>query len=171
VYPDTEFGRALRAIAVMIKADIGLEAAQVDIGGWDTHASQDPHAGAMFRLMTDFSGSLGAFWQDVIARDHPVTLVSLSEFGRNVRENGSEGTDHGRATTVFVMGRAIAGGRVLVAEWPGLSPEQLEDGQDLRVTMDFRDILAEIVSERLANPGNLGTVFPGWTPAFRGITR
>lgn len=171
VYPNTGFGRALRSVAVMIKADVGVEAAQVDIGGWDTHAAQDPIAGSMYQSMLDFSNSLGAFWADVIATGYRVTVVSVSEFGRNVRENGSAGTDHGRGTTMFAMGRAIAGGRVLALNWPGLAMDQLEDRQDLRVTVDYRDILAEIVSRRLENDSNLSTVFPGWTPTFRGVTR
>jgi uncharacterized protein (DUF1501 family) len=169
VYPNTSFGRALRSVAAIIKSDIGLEAAQIDIGGWDTHAQQDPNGGQMFNLMQDFSNSLGAFWRDVIAMDYPATLVATSEFGRRVRENGDLGTDHGRATTMFAMGRQIAGGRVL-ANWPGIAPENLEGGQNLRVTVDYRDILAEIVQNRLENT-NLSTVFPGYTPTFRGVTR
>lgn len=168
-YPNTPFGRALRAVAALIKSDVGLEAAQVDIGGWDTHAQQDPNAGAMFALMQDFSNAIGAFWADVVATGYPATLVAVSEFGRNVRENGSAGTDHGRGTTMFTMGRAIAGGRVL-AQWPGLDTDQLEDRQDLRVTIDYRDILAEVVQQRLGNP-NLAAVFPGFSPTFRGVTR
>jgi uncharacterized protein (DUF1501 family) len=167
-YPNTSFGRALRAIAVLIKSDIGLEAASIDIGGWDTHATQDPNAGQMFNLMLQFSTALGAFWADVIATSYPVTAVAVSEFGRNARENGSGGTDHGRATAMFAMGQQIAGGRVLTAGWPGLAENQLENRQDLRVTMDYRDVLAEIVQKRLEN-SNLGFVFPGFTPAFRGV--
>jgi len=169
-YPNTSFGRALRAVAVLIKADVGIEAASVDIGGWDTHATQDPNAGQMFTSMLGFSTALGAFWADVIATDYPVTAVALSEFGRNAKENGSAGTDHGRATAMFAMGRQIAGGRVLTNGWPGLAPEQLESRQDLRVTLDYRDVLAEIVARRLEN-SNLGFVFPSWTPTFRGVTR
>jgi uncharacterized protein (DUF1501 family) len=170
VYPNTNFGRALQSVAALIRNDIGIEAAQVDTGGWDTHAQQDPNAGQMFNLMTDFSNSLGAFWLDILESGFRVTVVVVSEFGRNVRENGSNGTDHGRATTMFAMGKAIAGGRVLTASWPGLAQENLEDRQDLRVTMDHRDILAEIVQNRLGN-GNLAQVFPGFTPTFRGVTR
>ncbi len=170
VYPNTGFGRALKAVAVLVKNDVGIEAAQIDIGGWDTHSAQDPNAGAMFTTMTDYANSLGAFWQDVVAMGFPSTVVSLSEFGRNVRENGSNGTDHGRGTTLFTMGKGIAGGRV-VADWPGIAQANLEDGQDLRVTIDYRDILAEIVANRLENAANLSTVFPGWNPTFRGITR
>jgi uncharacterized protein (DUF1501 family) len=96
--------------------------------------------------------------------------VTVSEFGRNARENGSAGTDHGRGTVMFAMGRGIAGGRVLTAGWPGLAQEQLEDRRDLCVTLDYRDVLAEIVQRRLEND-NLGFVFPGWTPTFHGVTR
>jgi uncharacterized protein (DUF1501 family) len=170
VYPNTGFGNALKAVAVMIKADVGLEAAQVDIGGWDTHAAQDPNAGSMFTTMSGFANALGAFHADVIATGYPATAVSVSEFGRNLRENGSNGTDHGRGTTMFAIGKGIVGGRVL-ADWPGLAAGQLEDNQDLRVTIDYRDILAEIVANRLENSANLGAVFPAWTPTFRGVTR
>ncbi len=170
VYPNTSFGRALRSVAVLIKSDVGIEAAQVDIGGWDTHSAQDPLAGSMFRTMQDFSNSLAAFYADVIATGYSVTVVAVSEFGRNVRENGSQGTDHGRGTVMFAMGKGIAGGRVITKNWPGLAREQLESGQDLKVTVDYRDILAEIVQKRLGNP-NLSFVFPTWTPTMLGVTR
>jgi len=170
VYPNTSFGRALRSVAVLIKSDVGIEAAQVDIGGWDTHSAQDPLAGSMFRTMQDFSNSLAAFYADVIATGYSVTVVAVSEFGRNVRENGSQGTDHGRGTVMFAMGKGIAGGRVITKNWPGLARENLESGQDLKVTVDYRDILAEIVQKRLANP-NLSFVFPSWTPTMLGVTR
>jgi len=170
VYPNSGFGRALRSVAVLIKQDVGIEAAQVDIGGWDTHSAQDPLAGSMFRTMQDFSNSLGAFYADVIAAGLNVTVVAFSEFGRNVRENGSNGTDHGRASALFAMGKGIKGGRVLTKNWPGLDRAVLENGQDLKVTVDLRDILAEIVQNRLANP-NLNFIFPQWTPSFLGVTR
>ena len=169
-YPNSSFGRALRSVAVLIKNDIGIEAAQVDIGGWDTHSGQDPIAGSMFNTMRDFSNSLGAFYADVVATGFNVTVVAVSEFGRNVRENGSQGTDHGRGTVMFAMGKGIAGGRVLTKNWPGLARENLDSGQDLKVTVDYRDILAEIVQKRLANP-NLDVVFPTWTPTMLGVTR
>jgi len=170
VYPTSSFGRALRSVAVLIKNDAGIEAAQVDIGGWDTHSAEDPIAGSMFRTMQDFSNSLAAFYADVIATGYSVTLVSVSEFGRNVRENGSQGTDHGRGAVMFAMGKGIAGGRVLTKNWPGLAREVLADGQDLQVTVDYRDILAEIVQQRLGNP-NLDFVFPTWKPTMLGVTR
>jgi len=124
----------------------------------------------MAKTMADFSNSLGAFYADVIATGFPVTVVVVSEFGRNVRENGSQGTDHGRGTTMFAMGKGIAGGRVLTKNWPTLATTKLADGQDLQVTVDYRDILSEIVQNRLGN-SNLGFVFPAWTPSFLGVTR
>lgn len=171
VYPDTPFASSLRSIAALIKADVGIEAAHVDLNGWDTHASQDPIAGSMFSTMTTLSGALAAFHADVIAPgDRRVTVVAMSEFGRNVMENGSAGTDHGRATAMFVLGKGITGGRVLVNSWPGLARENLDTGQDLKVTIDYRDVLAEIVSKRLAND-NVPFVFPGLTHKVWGVTR
>jgi uncharacterized protein (DUF1501 family) len=144
----------------------------VDIGGWDTHSSQDPLAGSMYVTMQNFSNSLAAFYLDVIstATTNGVTAVAVSEFGRNARENGSAGTDHGRGTAMFAMGKNIAGGRVMVNNWPGLATGNLENGQDLKVTIDYRDILAEIVQNRLGST-NLGFVFPSWTATMRGATR
>jgi uncharacterized protein (DUF1501 family) len=170
VYPASSFGKALRSVAVLIKADVGIEAAQVDIGGWDTHSAQDPVAGSMSRTMQDFSNSLAAFYADVISTGYSVTVVAVSEFGRNVRENGSAGTDHGRGTVMFAMGKGIVGGRVLTKNWPGLAKENLESGQDLKVTLDYKDILSEIVQNRLGNP-NLDLVFPTWKPTMLGVTR
>lgn len=168
VYPNSSFGRALKSVATLIRADIGIEAAQVDIGGWDTHASQGAATGSLSTLTSDLASSLAAFHADVVATNARVTVVVISEFGRNARENGSQGTDHGRATTMFAMGQGIKGGRVL-ADWPGLALENLEAKQDLKVTTDYRDVLAEIVQNRLGN-SQLGQVFPGWTPTFKGVT-
>jgi uncharacterized protein (DUF1501 family) len=171
VYPTTGFGRGMRSAAALIKADIGIEAIQLDVGGWDTHSAQAPLTGSMFRSMQDLAQSLAALHADVIAGgvQYRVTVVVLSEFGRNVRENGSQGTDHGRGTCMFVMGPGIAGGRVLTNNWVPLARENLESQQDLRVTIDHRDVLAEIVSRRLGNP-NLGVIFPGYVPTVRGVT-
>ncbi|MGH7619258.1 MAG: DUF1501 domain-containing protein [Gemmatimonadaceae bacterium] len=169
-YPTSSFGRALRSVAVLINQNVGIEAAQVDLGGWDTHSAQDPNGGSMFRTMQDFSNSLGAFYADIIATHTNVTLVAFSEFGRNVRENGSQGTDHGRAAALFAMGQGIVGGKVITKNWKPLSRDNLEAGQDLAVTIDYRDVLSEIVQNRLGNP-NLSFVFPTWTPTMLGITR
>jgi uncharacterized protein (DUF1501 family) len=172
VYPTTGFGRGMRATAALIKADIGIEAIQLDIGGWDTHADQAPLTGGMSRTMTELANTLAAFHSDVLTGGvtYNVTVVVISEFGRNVRENGSQGTDHGRGSCMFVMGPGIAGGRVLTNNWVPLARENLESGQDLKVTLDHRDVLAEIVQRRLLNT-NLGVVFPSFVPTVRGVTK
>ena len=118
--------------------------------------------------MTTFARGLGAFHTDMTAGSTPsFTLVAMSEFGRRLYENGNYGTDHGHGGIMLVMGACVAGGRVM-AQWPGLQPEQLFEERDLEVTLDYRDILAEIVQQRLGNP-NLSFVFPGFTPTPRGV--
>ncbi|MFN9202608.1 MAG: DUF1501 domain-containing protein [Gemmatimonas sp.] len=175
-YPNSGFGSALRSTAALIKADVGVEAIHAFNGGWDTHAAQGNlpglDGGAMHNRMLDLASSLAAFHADVIqgTTSYGVTVVIISEFGRNARENGDRGTDHGRGNVAFAMGRKIAGGRVLTNGWPGLAREVLEAGQDLRVTLDHRDILAEIVQNRLGNR-NLGVIFPDYTPRVRGVTK
>ena len=176
VYPNTSFGQALRSSAALIKSDVGVEAIHTFNGGWDTHNQAGPIAtldgGYLHGKMMDLSQSLAAFYADVIqgTTSYGVTVVIVSEFGRNARENGSRGTDHGRGNVAFAMGKKIAGGKVLTNGWPGLARENLESGQDLRVTLDHRDILAEIVQNRLGN-ANLSTIFPSFTPRFRGVTK
>jgi uncharacterized protein (DUF1501 family) len=169
VYPNTGLGRGLRNTAGLIKADIGIEAAHLDIGGWDTHTQQ---AGGMATRMNELGGALTAFWQDCIASGlaQNITVVVVSEFGRNVRENGGLGTDHGRGTAVFALGRGIAGGRVITHNWTSLARENLQDQQDLKVSIDYRDVLAEVVKNRLGN-NNLDVIFPGFVPTFRGVTK
>lgn len=167
---DFAFSRALKAVATLIKADIGIEAAQVDLGGWDTHVSQGPDGGAMWQSMNTLARALAAFHADVVATGHKVTVIVMSEFGRTVRENGSGGTDHGCASAMLLLGNAIKGGRVLTKQWPGLAIENLQDRQDLKVTVDYRDVLSEIVERRLGN-SNLRYIFPGWQPSFLGVTR
>ncbi len=169
VYPDSYFGRSMKATAALMKANIGLEAVHMDVDGWDTHADQGPIGGYMDGLMQDLAGSIGAFYTDMAASARlDFTLVVVSEFGRNVLENGSKGTDHGAGNAMFVMGGKVNGGSVYTS-WPGCSVENLLDGYDLQMTMDYRDVLAEIVSKRLGNNANLSTVFPNFTPTFRNI--
>lgn len=171
-YPNTSFGRGLKSAAALIKASIGVEAIQIDIGGWDTHVQEGPLNGSLFNTMSDFSNSIGAFWADVLQGNgtYNVTLVAMSEFGRNVRENGNQGTDHGRGGVMFAMGHAIAGGRVLTKNFQPLAQPNLQDGQDVKVTIDHRDVLAEIVQNRLANPA-IDQIWPGYTPSFQGVTK
>lgn len=169
-YPTTGFGKALKQTAALIKADIGVEAVAIDRGNWDTHSNQGNLGnGTMAQNMTDLANGLRAFYDDVIiggtANGYPVTVVVMSEFGRRPTENASAGCDHGHGNALFALGRKIVGGQVL-AQWPTLS--NLYQNLDLQVTIDHRDILAEIVSKRLGN-SNLAAVFPEFTPTIRNI--
>ena len=170
VYPTTSFGNGLKAAAALITADIGVEAIEVDMDRWDTHNAQGSTTGFLASHMAEFASSLAAFHADIASGAHRnVTVVTMSEFGRKVKENSSKGTDHGSGGIMFVMGEKIAGGRVLT-QWPGLQADQLFERQDLATTLDARDILAEVVQNRLGNP-NLQQVFPNYTPTFRGVTK
>jgi uncharacterized protein (DUF1501 family) len=169
VYPDCNLGYSLKSAASLIKAQVGVEAIAIDSGSWDTHEAQDPTTGYMARKMTELAESLLAFHRDIIGTGHPVTLIAKSEFGRTVAENGCRGTDHGHGGAMMLMGQRIAGGRVLT-QWPGLHPDQLYQGQDLQVTIDYRDVLAEVLQQRLAC-NDISYVFPEYVPTFRGVTR
>lgn len=170
VYPTGNFGLAMKSAAALIKAQVGVEAIALDINGWDTHNNQGVFVGAMFNLMTSLAQTLAAFHTDMTTGANPTfTLVCMSEFGRRVKENGSLGTDHGHGNCMIVMGNAVQGGRVM-AQWPGLTQDKLYQGLDLDVTIDYRDVLSEIIADRLGNAGNLQSIFPGYTPIDRGVT-
>ena len=163
VYPHGRLGRSLQQIARLIKADVGLEVAFTDSGGWDTHVNEvgnAPHEGRLANLLKDMGDSLAAFYRDLGDRMADVTLVTMSEFGRTAQENGNRGTDHGHANVMFVLGGCVRGGRIF-GNWPGLEPEQLHEARDLKVTTDFRSVLGEVVSTQLQN-SHLDTVFPGF---------
>ncbi|MBM3459650.1 MAG: DUF1501 domain-containing protein, partial [Armatimonadetes bacterium] len=166
VYPEGNLGAGLREVARLIKADLGLEVAEVDLGGWDSHAAQ---SALLDPLMDQLARALHAFYTDLDTARSRVTLVAMSEFGRRVHENGAAGTDHGQGTVTFVLGSGIRGGRVY-GSWPGLGPEQLDQDGNLRIITDFRQILGEVVLRRLQNR-NLDAVFPGWAPRFLGLAK
>ncbi|MCL6475521.1 MAG: DUF1501 domain-containing protein [Firmicutes bacterium] len=159
VYPDSGLGRGLKQVAALIKAQVGLEVACLDKGGWDTHVAQGSTTGWMAGNLADLAQSLAAFATDMGDAMRHIVLVAMTEFGRRVRENSGLGTDHGRAGVMLVLGGGVRGGKVF-ARWPGLEPHQLEEPGDLRVTTDYREVLAEVVQKRLGNP-NVARVFPG----------
>jgi uncharacterized protein (DUF1501 family) len=162
-YPAGRLGRSLEQIARMIKADVGLEVAFTDVGGWDTHVNEigaQPHLGQLANLLGDFGDSLAAFSRDMGDRMAGISVVTMSEFGRTARENGNRGTDHGHANVMLVMGGNVRGGKVY-GEWPGLEREQLFEGRDLNVTTDFRTVLSELVAKQMGNR-NMTSVFPGF---------
>ena len=162
-YPKGRLSQSLLQIARLIKADVGLEVAFTDVGGWDTHVNEvgpQPHTGQLANLLHDFGDALAAFSQDMGDRMADITVVSMSEFGRTVKENGDRGTDHGHANCMFVLGGQVKGGHVY-GDWPGLQHEQLYQERDLNVTTDFRSVLSELVAKQMGNR-QLGTVFPGF---------
>ncbi len=166
-YPDDEFGLGLRQVAMLVKAEVGLEVACLDVGGWDTHIAQGNSEGLMANLLQNLTQGLNALYLDLAEKSNQLLVIVMSEFGRRLKENGGLGTDHGHGGIMLLLGGNVAGGQVY-GQWPGLAPEQLVGPGDLAVTTDYRDILAEIVSRRLNNP-RLETVFPGYTPTFRNV--
>ena len=159
-YPRGRFGDSLRQIAQLIRADVGLEVAFADTGGWDTHAAQGAERGQLANRLTDFAQGLAALDRDLGDRMADVVVLTMSEFGRTVRENGNRGTDHGHATAMMVLGGPVRGGKVY-GRWPGLRREQLFEGRDLAVTTDFRDLFAEVARRHLAVPAT-APLFPGF---------
>jgi uncharacterized protein (DUF1501 family) len=161
VYPTTRFGRSLQEIAELFKADVGLQVAFLDSGGWDHHVAEGGAQGRLANLLRDLGQGMAAFHQDMGDRMDDVVFVSMSEFGRTAHENGSGGTDHGHANCMFVMGGAVKGGKVYT-RWPGMSDGQLYQNRDLAVTTDYRSVLSEIISDHLGDR-QIGKVFPGFT--------
>jgi len=162
-YPDTRLGDALRDVARLIKADAGLQVAAVDYGDWDMHVGQgDVGGGWMVDHLTELSSALAAFSTDLGSTMNDVTLITLTEFGRRVEENGSGGTDHGFGQAVFLMGEGVKGGQVH-GTWPGLAPGDLVDG-DLDATTDYRNLLASVLEKRCgAGSADIASIFPGIT--------
>lgn len=160
-YPRGRFGESLLQIAQLIKAGVGLEVAFAEMGGWDTHVNQGGARGQLALLLGQFGAGLKALVTDLgPERMQDVVILTMSEFGRTARENGTRGTDHGHANAMLVIGGATRGGKVY-GEWPGLGADKLYEGRDLALTTDFRDVFGEAAMKHLGTP-NLQTVFPGY---------
>ena len=162
-------GLRFRDAAQLIKSNLGVRVVWLDIGGWDTHAGQGGATGTLANRLDQLARSLAAFRADLGERFSNVTVLTMTEFGRTVAQNGTGGTDHGHGSVMMVLGGAVAGGRVL-GKWPGLEPEQRFEGRDLAVTTDFRDLFAEVSAHSLSI-ADLSSVFPSYTPAFPGVMR
>jgi uncharacterized protein (DUF1501 family) len=158
-YPSGPFANSLKQIAQLLKANLGVEAAFADIGGWDTHQNQGGAYGQLAGRLKDFSQSIAAFWTDMGDQAEGITLVSMSEFGRTVHQNGTGGTDHGHANVMFVLGGPVQGGKIY-GKWPGMDKSQLYEERDLAITTDFRQVLGEAAYKTLGAK-NLEIVFPG----------
>ena len=170
VYPASQLGRSLMQIAQMIKAGVGLEVAFAETKGWDTHINQGGSRGQLANLLRDLAASIAAFGTDLGSRMDDVVVLTMSEFGRTARENGSRGTDHGHGNAMMVLGNSVKGGKVY-GEWKGLKNDQLNEGRDLAVTTDFRDVFAEVANKHLGAK-DLNALFPKYTVSrsnFRGF--
>ncbi len=164
-YPDSTLGSSLLQIAQLIKAGVGLEIAFAESNGWDTHSRQGGKFGSFQVQARDLGQSIAAFWRDLGPLQDDVVVMTMTEFGRTVHQNGSFGTDHGRGSCQFILGNSIPGGRVY-GEVPELAVENLEDGRDLPVTTDFRSIFSRVVSDQFGL-ADLSGVFPDWEgPVF-----
>jgi uncharacterized protein (DUF1501 family) len=149
-------------IAQLIKSRVGVEVAFADVGGWDTHVNQGAANGQLALRLRDFSSAIAAFVADMGSQMNDIVILTMSEFGRMAKQNGTGGTDHGHAGAMFAIGGSVAGGKVL-GEWPGLAREQLYEGRDLALTTDFRSVLSEVTSKHLGLQAS-DEIFPG----FRG---
>ncbi|HKP45339.1 MAG TPA: DUF1501 domain-containing protein [Pyrinomonadaceae bacterium] len=169
-YPRTPFGNSLLQIAQLIKAGVGLEIAFTDIGGWDTHVNEGSARGQLGNLLQQFSNGINALYADLGQHMDDVVILTMSEFGRTVKENGNRGTDHGHANAMFVVGNSVRGGKVY-GEWPGLKTDQLYEGRDLALTTDFRDVFGELAKRHLGST-SLNSIFPGYNSSeakFKGF--
>ena len=161
-YPRGRLGRSLLQIAQLIKASLGVQIAFADVTGWDTHVNQGASEGQLAARLKELGDGLAAFARDLGDQMRDVVVLTMSEFGRTIRENGNSGTDHGHATAMLVLGGTVNGGQVL-GKWPGLDPDKRFEGRDVAVTTDFRDLFGEILARHLG-AGDLAPVFPGYTP-------
>jgi uncharacterized protein (DUF1501 family) len=160
VYPNSPLGNSLKQVAQLIKMEVGLEVAFAESTGWDTHFNQGSDNGVFARNVGDLSNSISAFWNDLSAYQDEVTVMTMTEFGRTVHQNGTGGTDHGRASCNFILGNGVAGGLVH-GKVSTLAAENLEDARDLPVTTDFRRVFIE-VADRHLGIANDKILFPDW---------
>ncbi len=160
-YPRSPLGNSLKQIAQLIKADVGVEIAFAESGGWDTHVQQGTARGNFANRAKDLAQAIAAFWKDLEAYHDVVTLMTMTEFGRTIAENGSNGTDHGRGSCLFVLGSKVDGGKVHGIFPNTLAPENLEDGRDLPVTTDFRAVFSDVAGKTFGIKDD-AKIFPNW---------
>jgi uncharacterized protein (DUF1501 family) len=162
MYPRSPFGQALQEIARLAKADVGLEIAFAESGQWDHHVNEGGATGQIANRLADFADGLAALARDLGDRMADTTILTMSEFGRTVAENGNRGTDHGHGNAMMLIGGPVKGGRIY-GQWPGLGEDERHDGRDLQVTTDFRDVFGEVVMSHLgADEKTAARVFPGY---------
>ena len=159
-YPRSPFGQALQQIAQLIKADVGLEVAFAESGNWDHHANEGAATGILANRLDDLARGIAALTRDLGDRMQDVVVMTMSEFGRTVAENGARGTDHGHGNAMMILGGGVRGGKVY-GKWPGLAREQRHEGRDLAITTDFRSVFNEVVRSHLSLR-DTSPVFPGF---------
>lgn len=169
VYPTSPLGNSLKQVAQLVKMDVGMEIAFAECGGWDTHYNQGTENGTFARNVADLSNSIAAFWADLGQYQDDVEVMTMTEFGRTVHQNGSNGTDHGRGSCMFVLGNNVNGG-VVHGKVPELAKENLEDGRDLPVTTDFRNVFSEVATAHLKIKDS-NVLFPEWKGSGIGVMR
>lgn len=169
VYPNTALGNSLKQIAQLIKMDVGMEVAFAESGGWDTHFNQGTDSGIFARNINDFTNCIAAFWKDLEKYQDEVTVMTMTEFGRTVAQNGTGGTDHGRASCNFILGNDVNGGKVH-GEMKPLAKENLADGRDLEVSTDFRNVFSEVADKHLGI-NNDKVLFPDFNPKAIGVMK
>lgn len=168
-YPASDLGRALSQVATLVRSGVGLEIACLEMGGWDTHVAQGTVNGWLPSYLKDLADALAAFVKEMGSEMARITMIVQTEFGRRVNENTGLGTDHGRASAMFLLGGSVNGGKVY-ADWPGMEKEELDDVGDLKVTTDYRDVLADALSSRVVG-SKPKEVFPDWEPKKSGYFR
>ncbi len=169
IYPNSQLGNSLKQIAQLIKMDVGLEVGFAESGGWDTHVNQGTANGVFARNAADLSNNMMAFWTDIGSYQDDVTVMTMTEFGRTVKQNGTGGTDHGRASCNFILGNDVKGG-IVHGNIKPLAIENLEDGRDLAVTTDFRSVFSEVANKHLKINNN-PILFPDWKGNAMGVMR
>lgn len=166
LYPANTFGTQLRQAAQLIKSGVGLEVANINLGGWDTHGDQGNHVGYQANMLKTFADGIAALYADLGSRMQDVMILTMTEFGRTADENGSKGTDHGNASSWFALGGGVKGG--VYGRWPGLETTQLYKGRYLAHSVDFRDIFGDIASKHL-HSSSLASLLPGYSPVAHGF--
>lgn len=166
-YPKGKLGKRLSEVAKLIKGKVGLRVAMTDCGGWDTHQRQGAAQGQLANNLSELGGSIAAFMKDLGPMSKDVCVVTMTEFGRTVKENGNGGTDHGHGSVMFMLGDRVIG-RQVRSRWTSLNPELLYENRDLPVTTDFRDVFCEIFASHLNIP-DAKSVFPDFTPSTKMI--
>lgn len=156
-YPDGDLGAALRATASVLKSNVGAEVVTIDQGSWDHHEwVGNIDAGNLKRVAEPLAAGLAAFFDDLGSLSKKVTVVTISEFGRRIKQNDARGLDHGHGNVMFVLGAGVKGG--YYGRWPKL--ENTLDA-DLAVTTDYRDVLSEVVAS-LYPERSLAAIFPSF---------